>query len=235
MGERGKKYKLKLDPKLRGKIYDRMKDTMVKNQAPAFIEAVKVEEEVRTVLCEHNILELPYYIIFGKEVLKVLRKHTGQTVESEINILMNKWCGRGLHPINLYKVLSLYSGMVCRVKIWDGTDTATVTPEGWLDVKTHTPDFCFAGDYAGAQTNQVILTPTAGKSIEVISVYASTEDGLTNVTLFFTTSGNIFFKLYTKVHNAVTGNVICAKGDINETISLTCPAKTFISMGYNEV
>jgi len=235
MGERGKKYKLKLDPEIRGKIYDRLKPQMVRNQKKAFVEAVKVEEEVRVVLCEPNILELPYYIIFGKQILKILRKHTGRTAEKEINILINKWCERGLHPINLYKVLSLYSGMVCKVKIWDGGEIATVTPEGWIDVKTHTTDKCFSGDYAGIQTNQVIITPPAGKRIEVINNWVSTEDAAGNITLEFTGSAQPFFKLYTKTKSEAVGNNICAKGDVDQTISLSCPAKTFVSISYNEV
>jgi len=116
----------------------------------------------------------------------------------------------------------------------DGTTTATVTEEGWLNVKTHTPDKCFAADYAGAQAAAVILTPTAGKKIEVISVYASTETSTTDITLAFGTSGDIFFKLYTTNKADATGNVICATGAIDETIKLTCGAGTFVSIGYNE-
>lgn len=50
------------------------------------------------------------------------------------------------------------------VVLYDGkTRSVDVRPNGWLEVKIHTPDNCFAGDYADAQTNQVILTPTSGK------------------------------------------------------------------------
>lgn len=233
MDQRTKKYKLKLDPEIRGKTYDRLKPFMVKNQAAYQVEAVKVEEEVRTVLCEVNVLDLVYYIIFAKEVLKVLRKHTDQTAEREINILINKWCDRGLHPINLYRILRLYVGMVCRVQIWDGTDTATVTPEGWLDVKTHTPDNCFAADYAGGQVGTVIITPPAGKRIEIVTNYVSTEDAVGDITLKFTGAAQPFFKLYTKTKTEAVGNLICAKGNINQTVEVTCPAKTFISIGYD--
>lgn len=116
----------------------------------------------------------------------------------------------------------------------DGTETATVTAEGYLDVKTHTPDFCFAADYAEAQTAAIIITPTAGKKIEVISVYASSKVTTTDVTLAFGTSGNIFFKLYTANKATATGNVICAEGAVDETIKLTCGAGCFVSIGYNE-
>ena len=119
--------------------------------------------------------------------------------------------------------------------ISDGTETATVTEDGYLDVKTHTPEKCFAADYAGAQAAAVILTPTAGKKIRIVSVYVSTSTVATDITLAFGTSGNIFFKLYTDQKAAQTGNNICATGAVDETIKLTCGAETFVSIGYDEV
>ena len=117
----------------------------------------------------------------------------------------------------------------------DGTETATVTTDGYLDVKTHTPEKCFASDYAAAQAAAVIITPTAGKKIRIISVYVSTNTTTTDVTLAFGTSGNIFFKLYTTQKAAQTGNEICAVGATNETIKLTCGDNTFVSIGYDEI
>jgi len=119
--------------------------------------------------------------------------------------------------------------------ISDGTDTATVTDDGWLDVKTHTPDKCFTDDYALAQTGAVILTPTAGKKIRIITAYVSSNTVNVDITLAFGTSGNIFFKLYTAQKAAQTGNEICAVGAVDETIKLTCGTKTFVSIGYDEV
>ena len=121
------------------------------------------------------------------------------------------------------------------VVISDGTETATVTAEGYLDVKTHTPEKCFTHDYADAQSNVVIITPTAGKKIRIVSVYSSVGANATNVTLTFGTSGNIFFKHYTEKKSTTVGNVICATGATNETVKLTCPGTTFISIGYDEV
>lgn len=117
----------------------------------------------------------------------------------------------------------------------DGTEIATVTADGYLDVKTHTPEKCFNADYAGAQAGVVILTPTAGKKIRVVSVYASTNTVATDITFAFGTSGNIFFKLYTAQKASQTGNNICAEGAVDETIKLTCGADTFVSIGYDEI
>ena len=119
--------------------------------------------------------------------------------------------------------------------ISDGTDKATVTAEGWLDVKTHTPEKCFAADYIEAQTAAVILTPTSGKKIKIIQVYASTSTTTTDITLYFTTSGNKFYKLYTAQKATAVGNIICGTGAANETVKLTCGANTFISIAYDEV
>lgn len=127
-----------------------------------------------------------------------------------------------------------FSALV-RAKLWDGTETATVTAEGWLDVKTHSPDYCFAADYAGAQAAVVIATPTAGKKVVIKQVYVSTSDNVNPIILQFTTSGNIFFKLYTTRQQATTGAWICATGAADETVTLTCPAGTFVSFGYDEI
>jgi len=121
------------------------------------------------------------------------------------------------------------------VLISDGVEIATVTVDGYLDVKTHTPEKCFANDYAGAQAAVVIITPTAGKKIRIVSAYVSTETVATDITLAFGTSGSVFFKLYTSQRAAQTGNQICALGAADETIKLTCGAGTFVSIGYDEV
>lgn len=121
------------------------------------------------------------------------------------------------------------------VKLTDGTETATVTTDGYLDVKAHTPEKCFAADYTNAQAAQVILTPTGGKKIKVAQAFVSTKTNTTDVTLSFTTSGNVFFKLYTALTGSAAGNFVCAEGAADETITLTCGAGTFVSIGYDEV
>jgi len=120
-------------------------------------------------------------------------------------------------------------------KITDGANIGTVTPDGYQDVQTHTPEYCFADDYAGAQTDHEIHTPASGKKLRISQVYVSSKTINVDVTLKFSNSGSIFFKLYTSQKAAQTGNNICATGDINEGIELTCGDDTFVSMGYDEV
>jgi len=121
------------------------------------------------------------------------------------------------------------------VRIFFGDFIARVTPEGWLETKSHSSDYCFGEDFAAAQEDQVIITPTAGKKIKVVQVYVSTKDEVTDVTLKFADSGNIFFKLYTAKKQAQAGNVICGEGAVAEAIELTCGAGTFVSISYDEV
>jgi len=128
-----------------------------------------------------------------------------------------------------------YSKLKASSKITDGTNIGTVTDEGYQDVQTHTPEHCFASDYAGAQTDQEIHNPNGGKKLRIRQVYVSSKTVNVDVTLKFSASGNIFFKLYTAQKAAQAGIHICATGGVNEGIKLTCGAGTFVSMGYDEV
>lgn len=121
------------------------------------------------------------------------------------------------------------------VRIFFEEFVARVTSEGWLEVKAHSSSHCYSEDFAVAQTDQVILTPSAGKKVKVVQVYVSTEDETTDVTLRFPTSGKTIFKLYTSKKQAQTGNVVCGEGVVNESIELTCGAGTFVSISYDEV
>lgn len=121
-----------------------------------------------------------------------------------------------------------------QIKDVDG-DIATVTSDGFLDVKTHSSDRCFAGDYGDAQTGTAIITPLAGKRIKVIQVYVSTESITADVALVFNGAAAEFFKLYTAKTQTHTGALVCALGGVDKSVELTCGAKTFINIAYDEV
>lgn len=60
-------------------------------------EAVKIEEMIKTSVggkVPTNMLI--YYIVFGKELYKILKKYQGETMKKEIELLQRKWQGRGL-------------------------------------------------------------------------------------------------------------------------------------------
>ena len=135
---------------------------------------------------------------------------------------------------NVYPMLVDSSGRPY-VVLHDGTEIATITADGYLDVKTHTPEKCFNNDYADAQAATVIITPTSGKKLRIVSVFAATATNTTDVTLAFGTSGDVVFKIYTNLVGASAGNQICALGAADETLKLTCGTETFVSIGYDEV
>ncbi len=92
----------------------------------------------------------------------------------------------------------------------------------------------FTQDYAGAQTNLTIVTPSSGKKLEIIGVYASTSTVNIDITLDFATSGNIVFKLYTAQKATDSGIPCHHDGAVDESLRLTCGANTFICVSYME-
>lgn len=113
MADRTKKYAKKIDGKIIGDKYDATKDLAVKSEGKALKEAVEVEEKVKGLLSSVSTLQISYYIIFAKEILKVMRKHNAETQEQEICILCRKWWMRGLQAINLNIISNCYAGMAC--------------------------------------------------------------------------------------------------------------------------
>lgn len=95
-------------------------------------------------------------------------------------------------------------------------------------VKTH------CADYGGAQSNVTTLTPSANKKLEILGVYISTDDKLTDASVQGDTTGVVF-----KVHTSATAGAATAadmhKGmQIDEPLKITCGAGTFILVNYYE-
>ena len=95
--------------------------------------------------------------------------------------------------------------------------------------------FCYAKDYAQAQTAVAFLTPTLGKKLVIKQVYASSSTVNVDVTLEFVTSSKIIFRLYTAQKAAIAGNLICGEGAEDEVLNLTCGDNTFVSVAYDEI
>ena len=93
---------------------------------------------------------------------------------------------------------------------------------------------CHSEDYSGAQTAVTFLTPTSGKKLIIKQVYASTDVNNVDITLEFVTSSKIAFKLYTSKKQAHTGNISCEEGAVDEVLTLTCGAGTYICVSYDE-
>lgn len=88
---------------------------------------VEIEEIVKAnaELLGISLLELPYYIIFGKECQRVKDTHSAELCGDEVCILENKWTERGLTRTTLASIEGLLDVPGCPV--------APPCPEDWCD------------------------------------------------------------------------------------------------------
>jgi len=110
MINRAEKYKSKIDGDVAKQRYDATKDLAVKKEKLATYDLVIIEKQIKTICQGVSTILLPYYIIFGKEIYRILKTHTDETAANEICILANKWYVRGLQAQYLNNITSLYSG-----------------------------------------------------------------------------------------------------------------------------
>lgn len=125
--------------------------------------------------------------------------------------------------------------LIGSVKISDGTETASVNPDNELNVNTTDKLITITADYAGAETDTTVLTPTVGKKIEIHQVYVSTAVTNVDVIVDFGTSGNIIHKLYTSNFTAAASATLHMVGATNEVVRITCGAGTFVAITYHEI
>lgn len=97
MSERIEKYEKKLDAEVRGKLYDAQKDFMVEQERVYFQDAEKLERWVKRVVSGEPSMYHHFYIAFAEEVAKLAKKHKGQTLTTELEIIEGKWAIRGLN------------------------------------------------------------------------------------------------------------------------------------------
>jgi len=108
MSVRAERWAKKLSGDSRKRAYDAQKPQMVRLEAIATRELVKIEIEVKQIVQGQSILHLPYYIIFGKELYRLRNTHTSDTLINEAIILEQKWESRGLDPIYLEYIKNFY-------------------------------------------------------------------------------------------------------------------------------
>jgi len=96
--------------------YDATKADAVAKQKIALVEQVDIEIQVKKLVQGEPLIHIPYYIIFGKEIVNRSKRHEEQTLINEIEILQKKWMARGLNKtfLDLIKVFFIEA-----YKIWD--------------------------------------------------------------------------------------------------------------------
>lgn len=99
------KYKAKIDGDVHKNRYDATKDLAVASEEAYCPNAELLENAVKLAIDGVDVILLPYYIIFGKEVKKALENHTTNTANAEIATIRQKWgpapTGRGLTDATL--------------------------------------------------------------------------------------------------------------------------------------
>ena len=94
------KYAAKIDGDVHKNRYDATKDLAVASEDIYQPNAEILENAVKTAIDGVDAILLPYYIIFGKQVKKILENHTTDTANAEIATFRQIWGptpqGRGL-------------------------------------------------------------------------------------------------------------------------------------------
>ena len=117
----------------------------------------------------------------------------------------------------------------------DGTNTANINDDGELAVNSTNGLITATEDYAGAETNTVIINPGATEKVEVHNVFISTNVNNVDVIIKYATSGDIIFKIYTSQQQTAGSTILHMVGAANENVDVTCGAGTFISITYHLV
>ena len=82
------------------------KDKMHEQLATIFPQLELVENEVKLILAEAgtSTIQNPFYINFGREVWRASNKFSGAQLLNAVDVLVNKWVGRGLDRDTLEKI-----------------------------------------------------------------------------------------------------------------------------------
>lgn len=100
------------------------------------------------------------------------------------------------------------------------------------------PPYTYTIELTGDQTDLTLVTPTAGKKLQVIGVFLTSEDALFEAVIEFLTSGKVVMKHF---ESATLGSYIPCNitGNTNEVLSInisnSAGQKWFIQVNYAEV
>jgi sulfur transfer complex TusBCD TusB component (DsrH family) len=107
--QRTNKYKKKIISEIIKERAQELRKMMIEQEKEYFKEAVKVENEIKNLMANKtDKINAVYYIIFAKEILKLMKKHKGESLINEVYIIENKWKARGLNEETLKEIEYLY-------------------------------------------------------------------------------------------------------------------------------
>lgn len=107
--QRLNKFKAKLVGDIAKDRVDKYGDIQKRNFARSIKKQTEIEQEIKNIVGDYtSLIELPYYIIFGKEINKLMEKYQDNLLISELEVLQNKWEDRGLNSILLNNIKTYY-------------------------------------------------------------------------------------------------------------------------------
>ena len=108
MHNRVKKWASKISGDNRKRLYDAQKSFMVKQEAAATEDLVKIEKEIKLMIQGNPVFLQHFYMAFAKQIYKLKNKCSGQTLINELMILEEIWRSRGLDDNVLDTIKKFY-------------------------------------------------------------------------------------------------------------------------------
>jgi len=102
--ERYERYEKKIISDVIKNRIENQKKEMVRKEKDYFPKAEEIENKIKILCKEANSLQIVYYIIFAKEIMKLLGKHKTTTMLEELEILQQKWELRGLDELLMERI-----------------------------------------------------------------------------------------------------------------------------------
>lgn len=100
-----KKYDGKVDGETYKSKIEKYREKQVRNFKEAISKQVEIEREIKELISGRvDITDIPYYIIFGKQVEKLKRKYNDEALRKELLILEDIWKTRGLNEAILDEI-----------------------------------------------------------------------------------------------------------------------------------
>lgn len=98
----------KLSGDARKRAYDSQKTGMVRQEAVATKDLVKIEEEIKNMIQGEPVYLQHFYMAFAKQIYKLKNKFSDLTLINELMILEEIWRARGLSADLLDKIKIYY-------------------------------------------------------------------------------------------------------------------------------
>lgn len=92
------KWLAKTDPAKVSAVLTELRDMMIANVDAIFPQLIALETQIKQVLDGQGIptIQYPFYLDYGREIWRLSRNFSGDSLTREAGIVMTKWVGRGL-------------------------------------------------------------------------------------------------------------------------------------------